>query len=252
MPSRSMKPCWSGIRARVMRHTLSKAHCIVVATPLQGLGGTSLSRPVHGGRAWQGGTAMALDEGKLNEMLGKFVTDLGATIAAGGVVIGDKLGLYKALAPAPATAAELADRTGTKERYVTEWLRAQAAGGYVEVRRGDRLVLDVRGAGVRADRPRWRGLRAGGVPAGARLAEGRAARSPRRSRPVRAWAGTSTTRTSSAAASGSSGPGYIGNLVPSWMPSLEGVEAKLQAGARVADVGLRARRVDDPAGADLP
>src|SRR5947199_3662170 len=75
---------------------------------------------------------MAIDSDKLNEFLGKFVTDLGATTAAGNVVIGHNLGLYKALASAPATAEELAGRTGTKPRYVTEWLRGQAAGGYVE------------------------------------------------------------------------------------------------------------------------
>src|SRR6185312_4842669 len=75
---------------------------------------------------------MAIDSDKLNAFLGKFVTDLGATTAAGNVVIGHNLGLYKALAPEPATAEELAGRTGTNPRYVAEWLRGQAAGGYVE------------------------------------------------------------------------------------------------------------------------
>ena len=74
---------------------------------------------------------MAIDQDKLQEFLGKFVGDLGATVAAGNVVIGHRLGLYKALADAPATAEELASRTGTSPRYVTEWLRGQAAGGYV-------------------------------------------------------------------------------------------------------------------------
>ena len=75
---------------------------------------------------------MAIDNDKLNEFLGKFVTDLGATVAAGNVVIGHRLGLYKALAAAPATAGELAAQTETSPRYVAEWLRGQAAGGYVE------------------------------------------------------------------------------------------------------------------------
>jgi len=75
---------------------------------------------------------MALDETKLNEFIGKFVGDLGATIAAGGTVIGHKLGLYKALASGPATAGQLAARTDTNPRYTAEWLRGQAAGGYVE------------------------------------------------------------------------------------------------------------------------
>ena len=75
---------------------------------------------------------MAINEDKLNEFLGRFVTDLGATIAAGNVVIGHQLGLYQALATGPASAGELADRTDTNPRYVAEWLRGQAAGGYVQ------------------------------------------------------------------------------------------------------------------------
>ena len=75
---------------------------------------------------------MAIDTDKLNEFLGKFVGDLGATMAAGNVVIGHNLGLYKALAAAPATAEELAAATQTNPRYVAEWLRGQAASGYVQ------------------------------------------------------------------------------------------------------------------------
>jgi hypothetical protein len=75
---------------------------------------------------------MAVDMDKLQEFLGRFVTDLGATFAAGNVVTGHHLGLYQALAAGSARAAELAERTSTNPRYVTEWLRGQAAGGYVE------------------------------------------------------------------------------------------------------------------------
>jgi hypothetical protein len=75
---------------------------------------------------------MALDTDKLNEFLGRFVGDLGATVAAASVVIGHNVGLYKGLAGGPATAAELADRTATNPRYVAEWLRGQAASGYVQ------------------------------------------------------------------------------------------------------------------------
>jgi hypothetical protein len=75
---------------------------------------------------------MAVDLNKLQEFLGRFVADLGATLAAGNVVIGHRLGLYRALAADPANAAELAERTGTSSRYIAEWLRGQAAGGYVE------------------------------------------------------------------------------------------------------------------------
>jgi transcriptional regulator with XRE-family HTH domain len=74
---------------------------------------------------------MTIDQDKLGELLGRFVGDLGATIAAGNVVVGHRLGLYRSLAEGPATAEELARRTGTDPRYVAEWLRGQAAGGYV-------------------------------------------------------------------------------------------------------------------------
>src|SRR6202021_2974998 len=74
---------------------------------------------------------MAVDTKKLEQFLGQFVTDLGATVHAGMVVIGDRLGLYKALAAGPLTAAQLAAITRTDERYVREWLASQAAGGYV-------------------------------------------------------------------------------------------------------------------------
>jgi hypothetical protein len=75
--------------------------------------------------------APVLDMNKLNNFIGQFVTDLGASVHAGMVVIGEKLGLYKALAEGPATSAELARKTGTDERYLREWLASQAAGGYV-------------------------------------------------------------------------------------------------------------------------
>ena len=75
---------------------------------------------------------MAIDHDKLHELLSTFVTDLGATVAAGNVVIGHRLGLYKALSAGPSSAYQLAVRTRTSPRYVAEWLRGQAAGGYVE------------------------------------------------------------------------------------------------------------------------
>jgi hypothetical protein len=74
---------------------------------------------------------MAIDSNKMNQFLGQFVGDLGATVHAGMVVIGERLGLYKALAAGPMSASELAVKTRTDERYVREWLSSQAAGGYV-------------------------------------------------------------------------------------------------------------------------
>src|SRR3954464_1349581 len=73
---------------------------------------------------------MAINEEKLNELLGRFLNDFGGTFHSAMAVIGDKLGLYKALAEGgPLTSAELAERTGTTERYVREWLASRAAGG---------------------------------------------------------------------------------------------------------------------------
>ncbi len=74
---------------------------------------------------------MAIDMDKLNAFMGRFVADLGAAVGTGMVVIGERLGLYKALAECPVTSAELAAKTKTDERYVREWLASQAAGGYV-------------------------------------------------------------------------------------------------------------------------
>src|SRR3984885_13774240 len=74
---------------------------------------------------------MAVDMDKLNDFIGRFVGDLGAAVHTGMVVIGEKLGLYKALAQGPMTSAELAAKTKTDERYLHEWLSSQAAGGYV-------------------------------------------------------------------------------------------------------------------------
>src|SRR5262249_34267247 len=76
---------------------------------------------------------MSINEEKLNQLLGQFVADFGASFHAGLVVIGEDLGLYKEMAQAghPLTSFELAQRTNTNERYVREWLCSQAAGGYV-------------------------------------------------------------------------------------------------------------------------
>src|SRR5690242_175312 len=74
---------------------------------------------------------MPVDEAKLNDFLGRAVGDLGAAMSATLILVGDRLGLYRELATGSMTAAELARRTGTDERYVREWLGNQGAGGYV-------------------------------------------------------------------------------------------------------------------------
>jgi hypothetical protein len=85
---------------------------------------------------------MAINPDRLNEFVGKAISDLGATVGAALVVIGDKLGLFKAMKDGPVTSAELAEKTGTAERYVREWLAAEAAGGYVSYdAKSDRYFL---------------------------------------------------------------------------------------------------------------
>jgi hypothetical protein len=80
----------------------------------------------------EGGHAMAVDDAKLKQLLGKMLGEVGAAMGIGLVLLGDKFGLYKTLAAAgPQTSAELASRTGTAARYVQEWAAAQAAGGYI-------------------------------------------------------------------------------------------------------------------------
>src|SRR2546429_9540145 len=75
--------------------------------------------------------APTLDMNKLNAFIGQFVTDFGAAVHAGMVVIGEQLGLYKALAEGPMSSKQLAAKTKTDERYLREWLGSQAAGGYI-------------------------------------------------------------------------------------------------------------------------
>jgi ubiquinone/menaquinone biosynthesis C-methylase UbiE len=179
---------------------------------------------------------MAIDEGKLMELVGRFVGDLGATIAAGGVVIGHNLGLYKALAGEPATPSELARRTGTDARYVTEWLRGQAAGGYVTAdAQSDTYSLSEEQAAVLADPD-------GGIyaPGAFLLALGALRAEPEVTAAFRTGAGIGWHEHDHNVFTGCEQffrPGYSANLIPSWIPALDGVEDKLRAGAKVADVG---------------
>jgi SAM-dependent methyltransferase len=180
---------------------------------------------------------VAVDENKLNAFLGQFVQDLGATVQAGLVVIGHRLGLYQAMAGAgPLTPAELAGRTGTAERYVREWLAAQASGGYVAYDPvSERFSLPEEQAFALADPD---GLAY--LPGAFQLALASLKAEPRIAEAFRTGAGVGWHEQDSEVFDGCEmffAPGYRANLVQSWIPALEGVEAKLQAGARVADVG---------------
>jgi ubiquinone/menaquinone biosynthesis C-methylase UbiE len=179
---------------------------------------------------------MAIDGDKLNEFLGRFITDLGATVAAGNVVVGHRLGLYKALADGSASAEELAARTQTSPRYIAEWLRGQAAGGYVEYdAAADRYSMTEEQAFALTNPD-------GGVyaPGAFVLALGALRAEPRITEAFRSGTGLGWHEQDADVFVGCEQffrPGYIANLIPSWIPSLDGVEDKLRAGARVADIG---------------
>jgi ubiquinone/menaquinone biosynthesis C-methylase UbiE len=177
-----------------------------------------------------------MDETKLNEIIGRFVGDLGATIAAGSVVVGNRLGLYKALAEHPGTADDLARRTQCDPRYVAEWLRGQAAGGYVTYDpAGDTWSMTDEQAFILADPDS-----AVFAPGAYTLALGSLQAIDRVTDAFRTGAGIGWHEHDDEVFVGCEQffrPGYLANLVPSWLPALDGVQAKLSAGARVADVG---------------
>ncbi|MDQ4078432.1 MAG: methyltransferase domain-containing protein [Chloroflexota bacterium] len=178
-----------------------------------------------------------VDEGKLDELVGKAIVDFGAIFHAALVVVGDKLGLYKALAEAdPLTPGELAERTDTAERYVREWLNAQAAGGYVEYHpESSRYSLSPEQAMLLADESSpvffigaFRSA-AAAVKIEPKLTEafGTGEGIGWHEHDHDLYHGTERFYRS----------GYMTNLVSRWIPALDGVEAKLQAGAHVADIG---------------
>src|SRR5579862_8553573 len=180
--------------------------------------------------------APALDMNKLNAFIGQFVADLGASVHAGLVVIGERLGLYKALAAAPLTSAELAAKTKTDERYIREWLSQQAAGGYVtydEKTNTFSLTPEQAFTLANEDSPAY-------LPGAFELAVGSLAAVPRISESFRSGAGMGWHEHADEVFHGCEKffrPGYVASLVSSWIPSLEDVKAKLESGARVADVG---------------
>jgi SAM-dependent methyltransferase len=177
-----------------------------------------------------------VDENKLMAFVGRAVGDLGALVNGALVVVGDRLGLYRALAGAgPLTAGELAERTGTTERYVREWLSAQAAHGYLEHHDGDRFLLPDEHAVALTDETSPACV-VGGFELG--LAAVQAA--DPLTEAFRSGAGIGWGRHHHDVFEGCERffrPGYRANLVASWLPALDGVEDKLRRGIRVADVG---------------
>ncbi|HEV8459606.1 MAG TPA: class I SAM-dependent methyltransferase [Gaiellaceae bacterium] len=181
--------------------------------------------------------AQPIDPDKLHEFVFRAVEEIGATVNAALVVMGDKLGLYRGLAGAgPLTPAELAKKTGTAERYVREWLNAQAAGGYVEYEADSgRYVLppEQTAAFTDPESPAY-------LPGFFQIALGAVTDSPRITEAARSGEGIAWGDHVHDVHEGCERffrPSYNAHLLTEWLPALDGVVAKLEAGATVADVG---------------
>jgi len=174
---------------------------------------------------------------KLHEFLGRALVDFGATFHAALVRIGDKLGLYKGLAAGgPQTPGELATRTNTAERYVREWLSCQAAGGYVSYdAAAGKFYLTEEQAFAMADdtSPAF-------MPGAFQVALAATKAEDQLAERFKSGAGMGWHEHHHELFEGTERffrPGYAANLLSAWIPALEGVHEKLQAGARAADVG---------------
>jgi SAM-dependent methyltransferase len=178
-----------------------------------------------------------VDPAKLEAFFFRALDEVGATLNAALVVMGDKLGLYRAMAGAgPLEPAEVARRAGVAERYAREWLNAQAAGGFVEY---DPLTgqytLPPEQANALTDEesPAY-------LPGFFQIAVGSVLDSPRITEAARSGEGIGWHDHVNDVHEGCERffrPGYNANLVSSWLPALDGVVEKLEQGAMVADVG---------------
>ncbi len=177
-----------------------------------------------------------MDAAKMTEFVDRAVDDVGALLGGALVVIGDKLGLYRAMAGAgPLTPAELAERTGTTERYVREWLSAQAARGYVTYDGTSRFSLPDEHAEPLTDE-----TSPACVIGAFEIAVGSVYATDTIADRFRTGGGFSWGNQDQHVLGGCERffrPGYLNHLAGSWIPALDGVEAKLTAGADVADVG---------------
>jgi 2-polyprenyl-3-methyl-5-hydroxy-6-metoxy-1,4-benzoquinol methylase len=178
-----------------------------------------------------------IDQDKLNALLGQAVQDMGASLHAALILIGDKLGLYRAMADGePITPAELATRTGTAERYVREWLNANAAGNYVQyhAETGSYSLSPEQAFALALDNtpihlPGFYHMLASCMKDEEKLTE-----------VFRTGKGFGWHEHEKGLFEGCERffrPGYLANLTTSWIPALDGVDEKLRAGAKVADVG---------------
>lgn len=178
-----------------------------------------------------------IDESKLNDFVGKVVGELGAAASAILVHLGDRLGLYRAMADGePVAPAELARRTATNERYVREWLANQAAGGYLDYHPTTRkysLPPEQAQALATDDSP-------ASVQGAFQVLSALSKAEPRIAERFRTGDGLAWCDQDLELFEGTERffrPGYAAHLVKEWIPALQGVAEKLAGGARVADVG---------------
>ncbi len=180
---------------------------------------------------------MTIDPEKLNALAGKFLGDMGGAISGPAVLVGEQLGLYKALGEhGPVTSGQLSEKTGIRERYLREWLAGQAASGYIEydVRSGRySMTAEQRYAFTDETCPVY-------IP-GAFYTVASAYKDQRRiAEAIKAGKGFGWHEHHNDLFVGTKKffrPAYMASLISSWLPSLEGVVGKLEAGATVADVG---------------
>jgi SAM-dependent methyltransferase len=179
---------------------------------------------------------MSINEAKLNEFLGKAVVDLGAAMSATLMLVGDRLGLYKELAKGALTSAELAQRTGTNERYVREWLGNQGASGYVQYdAAAGKWSMTAEQALCLADPNGPVDL-----PGAYNIVEATFHALDRTLENFKSGKGMEWGEHHPCLFHGTERffrAGYNANLIGSWLPALDGVVDKLRKGARVADVG---------------
>lgn len=179
-----------------------------------------------------------INQDKLNAILGKVVTDFGAAASSALVVLGDKLGLYRAMADSqPVTVDQLAERTGTNPAYIYPWLVNQAAGGYIEYSpETNSYILPTENAlalAIEGDNPFF-------VAGGFEVITSMMKSENKIRDHFKDGGGMTWGEHDHGLFEGTERffrPGYLANLVASWLPSLEGVVPKLERGAKVADVG---------------
>ncbi len=180
---------------------------------------------------------MNLDMTKLEPLIGTMVNEIGAAANGALVLLGEKLGLYQALAAGGAqTSSELAERTGTHERYLREWLSAQAASGFVTYdSRAEKFLLSPEQLAVLADEESPFYMTGGFFSLAALFAgESKLAQAFRTGEGI-GWG--EQCNCLFCGVERFFRPGYKANLAAQWLPSLDGVAGKLERGAKVADVG---------------